>query len=103
MQNLIKQIVEMDHKAREITDQAQRNKVDTEKEISEKREEIRKNYLEEARRRIAANEPKERAAAEKDWKEVQKKYDALSDTLDRMYKEHGDEWVRKIVEQATGE
>lgn len=103
MQDLIKQIVEMDHKAREITDRAQRDKVDSQKEISAKREEIRKNYLEEARRRIAANEPNERAAAEEGWKEVQKKYDALSEALDRMYAEHGDEWVGKIVAQATGE
>ena len=103
MQDLIKQIVEMDHKAREITDQAQREKVDSQKEISAKREEIRKNYLEEARRRIAANEPNERAAAEKDWKETREKYDALSESLDRMYAEHGDEWVGKIAERATGE
>lgn len=103
MQDLMKQIVEMDHKAREITDEAQREKVDSEKEVAAKREEIRKNYLEEARHRIAANEPEERAAAEEDWKAVREKYDALSEALDRMYQEKGDGWVGEIVERATGE
>lgn len=99
----MKQIIEMDHKAREITDKAQREKMDSEKEVAAKREEIRKNYLEEARRRIAANEPEERAAAEEDWKSVRKRYDALSEALDRMYREKGDGWVEELVERATGE
>ena len=103
MQDLMKQIVEMDHKARKITDEAQKEKVDSQKEVAAKREEIRKNYLEEARRRIAKNEPNERAAAEEDWKTVKQKYDALSDSLDRTYREKGDIWVEEIVNRAIGE
>lgn len=103
MQDLMHQIVEMDQKAREITDKAQRDKIDSQKEIAAKREEIRKNYLTEARKRISLNEPVERAAAEKDWKTVQKKYESLSQALDAAYQKNGDGWVKKIVEQATGE
>ena len=68
MQDMIKEIVDMDRKAREITDAAQLEKVNSEKEVAERRERIREEYLARARKRIALNEPQERAAAEEEWK-----------------------------------
>ena len=41
MQDMIKEIVDMDRKAREITDAAQLEKVNSEKEVAERRERIR--------------------------------------------------------------
>ena len=66
MQDMIKEIVDMDRKAREITDAAQLEKVNSEKEVAERRERIREEYLARARKRIALNEPQERAAAEEE-------------------------------------
>ncbi len=103
MQDLIKQIVDMDRKAREITDAAQLEKVSSEKEILQKREQIRSEYLERARKRIAINEPNERAAAETDWEEKKKKNAAFAQKLDDLYKEKGDEWVNTIVARVIGE
>ena len=70
MQDLIKKIVDMDEKARQITDAAQMEKINSEKEVAEKREKIREEYLARARKRIAVNEPQERAAAEESWQKV---------------------------------
>ena len=67
MENMIKRIVEMDQKARQITEAAQREKLDSEKEIAEKAAQLRADYLERARRRIQLNSDTERAAAEKAW------------------------------------
>lgn len=103
MQDLIKQIVDMDRKAREITDAAQMEKVSSEKEIVEKREEIRSDYLERARKRIALNEPNERAAAEVVWEEKKTKNAGISQKLDDLYNKKGDEWVSAIVARVTGE
>ena len=103
MQDLMKQIIEMDRKARQITEAAQKEKVDSEKEIQESREQIRQRYLEEARKRIAKNEPKERAAAQQAFEEARKRSDLLSEKLDRLYKEKGDLWVDEIVARVTGE
>ncbi|HCR44213.1 MAG TPA: hypothetical protein DIV41_06495 [Ruminococcaceae bacterium] len=103
MQDLLKQIVEMDKKAREITDAAQREKIDSEKDVVRSREDIRKKYLEEARRRIAANEPKERAVAEAEWLKAKKRDEMLSQKLDRLYSENGDKWVEEITARVTGE
>ena len=100
MQNMVKQIVDMDRKAREITDAAQ--KVQTEKDIVKKREEIRNEYLERARRRIALNEPVERAAAEEAWKKTAEKYQELSRQLDTAGQEKSDEWVQELVSRVIG-
>ena len=103
MQDLIKQIVEMDRQAREITDAAQREKVSSEKEVAGKREQIRNDYLERARKRIALNEPSERAAAKTEWNEKKKKIVELSSKLDDLYAKNGDTWVNAIVARVLGE
>jgi len=103
LQDLLKQIVEMDKKAREITDAAQREKIDSEKDVVRSREDIRKKYLEEARSHIKKNEPQERAIAEAEWLETKKRNEELSRGLDRLYSENGDKWVNEITARVTGE
>jgi len=103
MQDMVKQIVDMDRKAREITDAAQLEKVNSEKEVAQKRDEIRAEYLERARKRISLNEPKERVAAEVEWKTVMQKNTVLSQSMDNLYSEKGDEWVKKIIARVIGE
>lgn len=103
MQDLMKQIVDLDREAREITDAAQREKVNSEKEVAQKREQIRKEYLEKARERIADNEPQERAAAEERWGKIAQKNTLISENLEKLYRENGDRWVSEIVAKVTGE
>jgi hypothetical protein len=102
MQNLMKQIVDMDREARAITDSAQKEKVDSEKEVTERREEIRKKYLEAARERIAKNEPLEREASEKEWIEKNKKNEVIMKKMNDLYTEKGDQWVSEITERIIG-
>lgn len=102
MQDLMKQIVEMDRKAREITDSAQKEKVSSEKKVSKRREEIRTEYLERARRRIAESEPKEREAAEAEWEKKDARNAELIKRLDDLYREKGEQWVSQITERVLG-
>lgn len=102
MQNLLKQIVEMDRKAREITDSAEQKKADSEKEIAERKEEIRRSYLEKAHTRITANEPLERAAAEKEWQGKNEKNEILLKKINDLYAENGDRWVNEITKRIIG-
>lgn len=103
MQDIVKQIVDMDRKAREITAAVEQDRVNSEKEIAQKRVELRAEYLEKARQAIPTNESEERAAAEKEWEVVAKKHAALSQQLDELYSKKGDEWVKTIVAQVIGE
>ncbi|HIY27745.1 MAG TPA: hypothetical protein H9679_01790 [Firmicutes bacterium] len=102
MQNMVKQIVDMDRKAREITDAAQLEKVQTEKDIVKKREDIRAEYLKRARHRIAMNEPQERAAAEEAWKVSVKKYQELAQNLDEAYANQSAQWIQELVSRVIG-
>ena len=102
MQNMVKQIVDMDRKAREITDAAQLEKVQTEKDIVKKREDIRAEYLKRARHRIAMNEPQERAAAGEAWKVSVKKYQELAQSLDEAYANQSAQWIQELVSRVIG-
>lgn len=53
MEAMIKRIIDIDEKAREITDAAQRERKDSEEEIVEKARRLRDDYLEKARRASA--------------------------------------------------
>ena len=67
MQDIVKQIVDMDRKAREITAAVEQDRLNSEKEIAQKRVELRAEYLAKAREAIPSSESQERAAAEKEW------------------------------------
>ena len=102
MQNMVKEIVDMDRRAREITEAAQQEKINSEKEVAAKREEIREDYLKRARERIALNEPKEREAAENAWKLVQARQNEISAQLDAQDAEKAarwaQEWAKRVLE-----
>ena len=99
MQTLVKAIVDMDRRAREITEAAQQEKINSEKEVAAKREEIREDYLKRARERIALNEPKEREAAENAWKLVQARQNEIAAQLDAQYAENADRWAQELAKR----
>ena len=55
MEDMIARIVEMDKKAREMTDEAVKNKLDYEQRIIQTKEKIKNDYLERAKQRIEVN------------------------------------------------
>ncbi len=85
MEEMIKRIIDMDKKAREITDAAQQEKIDCEKEIAQKAAQLRSDYLERARRRIQVNAETERTLAEQEWRRQKAKYDKQREDLEASY------------------
>ena len=98
MKDTIKQIIEMDRKARAITQAARQEELDSEKELRDRCEEIRKNYLEKARKRLSKNEQEERAAGEAQWKEKEQHYKELEQAMEEARSRNMEEWVQHIVE-----
>lgn len=97
MEEMIKRIIDMDKKAREITDAAQQEKIDCEKEIARTAAQLRSDYLDRARRRIQVNAETERTLAEQEWRRQKAKYDKQRETLENSYATHRDEWIEQIV------
>lgn len=101
MQDMLSKIVDMDEKARELTDQAEQIKVDSQKEIAKAKEEIYSKYISRARKRIELNEKTEREFAENQWKKTNDQQQQVLKTMNTLYKQKENEWVSSIVERVT--
>ena len=97
MEEMIKRIIDMDKKAREITDAAQQEKIDCEKEIAQKAAQLRSDYLERARRRIQVNSETERAAAEQAWHKMEARYAQQQQKLEEVFASRRTELTEAIV------
>ena len=103
MQDMIAQIVEMDEKARRMTEQAQQDKLHAEQEIAIRREQIEQEYLERARERLKKNEQTERELALQALKESEAKNAEAAKRLDAQYQEKAEQWVQQLFERVIGE
>lgn len=102
MQDMISQLIEMDKRAREVTEQVQHDKVISQNEVVSMCEKIRSDYLERARARLKTNEKIEKEVAEQEWQKIQSKHIQISERLDKIYTEKCDEWVDAIVHRVIG-
>lgn len=103
MKDMISRIIEMDKTARDLTQRAQKDKINLENEIKIKKDEIRNEYLERARKRLSMNENTERKLAEEQKLKIIANYEKISHSLDKLYAQNGDVWVDSIVKNVLGE
>lgn len=101
MQEMIKRIIEMDKKAQEITEAAEREKIDSEKDVAEKAAQLREEYLSSARRRIQINKELENSIQEQKWAKTKARYDVQIEKMKQLYAKNGDEWVESIFHRVT--
>lgn len=103
MQEMIKRIVEMDKKAQEITADAEREKVDSEKDVAEKSEKLREDYLSNARRRIQINKELENVVLEQQWAKTKAHYDIQIENMKNLYAENGNRWIEEIYKRVIAD
>ena len=99
MPDIIRQIIDIDRKAQETTEAAQREKLNCEKEIAEKVQALRESYLQQARRRIQINSEMDRTIMEQKWQKRQAHYDEQAAAMEQAYTDHHSEWVDQIVQR----
>ncbi len=99
MPDIIKQIIDVDRKAQETTEAAQREKLTCEQEIEEKVKALREEYLQKARRRIQINSEMDRTIMEQKWEKCKAHYDGQAAELEQAYADHHEEWVEQIVQR----
>lgn len=103
MDNMIKMILDMDKKAREITEEAEESKIRTLQNIPLKKDEIRNKYLQRARLRIQKNAEQERRVAEERWRTIRSEHEKILHRLDEDYQKNYEAWVDQIVNRVVGE
>lgn len=95
---MIDRILSIDKEARKIKDEIQKENVTLEEEIKQRKKEIRESYLERAVERVNRNrELEEKSSREKILKMQEYTKEKLKE-LENIYKEHKDEWAKRIVE-----
>ncbi len=101
MQNMVKRIVEMDEHARKLTDEAKRLKSGSATIVTERKEELSREYQEKVNARLEVIKQNEMKTAEGEIKAIEEKHKELEKNLNAMYEEHCDEWVDEIVSRVV--
>ena len=103
MQDMVERIVEMDKRARELTDEAKRLRVGSEDRIRAKKGELRRAYRDKADERVELIKKAEARNADAELKTILEHQRESERRLDALYAQKGDEWVAAIVTRATGD
>ena len=98
MKEMIQRIIDMDKKAREITDAAKKKSWNR-KRLSLRRLPSFARKYSRARRRIQINKELENVILEQEWEKVKARYDSQLKNMNDLYARHGDEWVDTIVKR----
>ena len=101
VEDMIARILEMDKKARDMTDEAQKDKLANEQQVIQKKESLKNEYLERAKKRIAINQQSARKKADNYLRVIEERDSAVIQELDKTYEKNRDIWVDSIVARVT--
>lgn len=101
MEDMIARIIEMDKKARDMTDEAQKDKLADEQQVILKKETLKNEYLERAKKRIEINRQSARKKADKYLSVIEERDSTVIQELDKAYEKNRDVWVDSIVARVT--
>ena len=97
MQDMLAKIIAMDENARKIKEKAEQDKLNSEREIEELRDQIYRDYIDRAKKRIEINIAVDKKCAEESLQAYTEKVEKAEEDMQRMYDENGDKWVDEIV------
>lgn len=103
MEDMVSKIIEMDKKARDMTTETQKSKVDYEHDIIVTKEKIKNDFIERALARIKINEQAERENARKKLEQIEQKNAVIAQALEKRYADCADNWVEEIVDRVIGQ
>ena len=100
MQDLLKKIIEMDEKAREIEQNAKSEKEKSEREVEQLREQIYNDFIERAKDRVEKNIAVEQSRADAKIRDYTERTDSVKAEMQRLSEQNMDNWVDEIVNRA---
>ena len=99
MEDMIGKIIQMDKEAREGLTKAKQLKIDSERKISDIKEQRRNEYIDRARTNIKVLEKEERIKAAVRLKVIENSYEQKYDRIEKVYYDNKDAWINAIVER----
>lgn len=100
MQDIIRKIVEMDEEARQLKEQAEKEKLESEKSIAETKQKVHDDLIQRAKARAEKTTQVERAALDKSWQETKLLHEEIENNLKNHYVQNKDMWIEEIVKRA---
>ncbi len=100
MEDMIKKILEIDAKAREMTAKSEAMRTEAKSSINQKKEELRREFNENMQARIVKFEKSERQAAENQVKENDEQNKAVMDNLNKVYENNVENWINTLFEKS---
>ena len=102
MQDIIKKIIEIDHMAQKMTDDALALKGEAEKSIEKDKRALRDKYIERARKRVEVTAEIEEKFLEESLQEINSRYSAIAKKLNDTYDENHGKWAGEIYKRVIG-
>ncbi len=102
MEDMISKIIDMDKKARDMTNAARQSKLDHEKEIIRTKEKIKNDYLERANERIRINTQALQKKADEKLAVIEKKNEEIIRKMNEAFDANKAKWVDEIVSRTIG-
>lgn len=99
MEDMIKKVVEMDEKARELEAQAQQEKIRIKEEIEAQRQKVYDDYIEKARIRANKNDELARQKADEQLIKATEKHKEMMAKLKEQFDSNCDKWVQELFER----
>lgn len=98
MENLIREVIELDKKARADVEHLENEKARIGDYIREEKTRLMKQYELEARAKLDFTRHEIEADLEKKRQEVKREYDVMSSRLEQSFAKSKDEWVSSIYD-----
>lgn len=103
MEQLIKTIIDVDKKARKMTDESKKQLAESSIAIAKRVEELDKKYDESVKEIIALTTEDETQKAEEMMAKIDTDYAKANQSLDAYYEAHKDQWVDMLVERTLAD
>lgn len=99
MEELIQEIVAIDHKCAQAVKDAEKKKQDVSLNMGDKKKEIYESFVSQYQKTLDEKKAELRADIEAQKKQADAEYEASSKKLSDLYNERKDQWVKEIVER----
>ncbi|MGI6031592.1 MAG: hypothetical protein ACOX7F_08840 [Eubacteriales bacterium] len=98
MQELIKQIIQIEDSAQEITRQAREEKKQLPQQLNEEIAAMRQRLEQEADSRLQSIENTEKEAAQRTLQEVHTRFQAVLHQIDQICEQRQEQWIQDIFQ-----
>ena len=102
MQDIIKKIIEVDHMAQKMTDDALALKGEAESSIEQDKKALHEQYIERAKKRIDVTSKTEDKFLEEALVEISSKYSGVTAILNENFDKNHDRWAEEIYKRVIG-